>query len=425
MTRATLGSYIEVARRPYDGLIGLYRRHGPVVEIGGGPFRYTYLLGPEANQFVFANSDLFRWREAFEFLVPVDGETALIVTDGPEHKRRRRLVQPAFHGRQIASYVDTFRRNADQTISSWRPGTVINVYDELRRTIRRSTIELLFGSRLAADEAYLGQRLQVVLDLLDQTPVQRAFTERLRLPSWRRSLAAKAEVDARVYEEIAYRRSHPDDSASDVLSTLIAAVDEDGGRLTDEEIRDQVISLIAAGYETTSAAMAWLVAEVVRNPGLWDDAAGLPYDAPPIAHLVSEALRLHPPAALSARYAAEEFELDGQVVRAGTLVLISPYVTHRLAEVWPDPVRYDPSRWDPAAAKFRKAAPHEFLPFGGGPHRCIGATFALTELQVILAALLRRTVLVPEPQEVRPVSYAAMRPRGGVRVRVQSVGAAS
>lgn len=97
-------------------------------------------------------------------------------------------------------------------------------------------------------------------------------------------------------------------------------------------------------------------------------------------------------------------------------------MTHRLAEIWPDPVPYDPSRWDPAAAGYRKSAPHEFLPFGGGPHRCIGATFAMTELQVILAALLRRTVLVPEPQEVRPVSYAAMRPRGGVRVRVQSVG---
>ncbi|WP_405057173.1 cytochrome P450 [Kribbella sp. NBC_01505] len=421
MPTAKAIDYFQLLRRPYDELVDMYRRRGPVVKTGLGPIRFTFLLGAEANQFVFANSDLFRWREAMEFLVPITGESALIVSDGAPHKRRRRLMQPAFHHRQIAEYVDTFRRNADQVIDGWRPGTVVDAYAEFRRAIRRSTIELLFGDRLAADEQRLGDQLQLVLDLLDLLPFERLVQERFGLPTWRRSLAAKAEVDGLVYEEITYRRAHPEQAGKDVLSALVEAVDEDGDRLSDEEIRDQVISLIAAGYETTSAAMGWLVHELVNAPEHWQRAAGAPYDDPAVANLVSEGLRLHPPAVMSGRYVATEFEFAGEQIPVGSQLVISPYVTHRLAEIWPEPKRFDPERWNPDRPGYHKPTPAEFLPFAAGPHRCIGATFATVELQVILSRLLERVTLSPVPQRIRPIGYGAMRPRYGVQVRVEEV----
>lgn len=421
MPTAKAVDYFDLLRRPYDELVEMYRRRGSVVKTRLGPIRYTYLLGPEANQFVFANSGLFRWREVMDFLVPVIGETALLTSDGELHKRRRRLVQPAFHHRQIAGYVDTFRRNTDLVIDSWQPGTVVDAYADFRRAIRRSTIELLFGERLAADEEYLGDQLQLVLDLIDLLPVQRMVQERFGLPTWRRALAAKAEVDARVYEEIAYRRAHPDEVGADVLSGLVDAVDEDGGRLSDLEIRDQVISLIAAGYETTSAAMGWLVHELVNAPELWQRAKGAPYNDPLVANLVSETLRLHPPAVLSGRYVATEFEFAGERIPVGTQLIISPFVTHRLAEIWPEPKRFDPDRWDPERPGYHKPTPAEFLPFAAGPHRCIGATFATVELQVILSRLLERVTLSPVQQRIEPIGYGAMRPRYGVQVHVDEV----
>ncbi|MFB6718768.1 cytochrome P450 [Kribbella sp. NPDC056345] len=421
MPTAKVVDYFDLLRRPYDEFVAMYRRRGEVVKTRLGPIHFTYLFGAEANRFVFANSELFRWREAFEFLVPITGETALITSDGEPHKRRRRLVQPAFHHRQIAGYVDTFRRNADRVIDGWRPGEVVDAYAEFRRAIRRSTIELLFGERLAADEQRLGDQLQLVLDLLDLLPFERLLQERLNLPKWRRALAAKAEVDARVYEEIAYRRAHPEEAGTDVLSSLVTAVDEDGDRLSDEEIRDQVISLISAGYETTSAAMGWLTHELVNAPEHRQRAAGAPYDDPLIANLVSEALRLHPPAVLSARYVATEFEFAGERIPVGTQLIISPFVTHRLAEIWPEPTRFDPDRWDPERPGYHKPTPAEFLPFAAGPHRCIGATFATVELQVVLSRLLERVTLSPVPQRIQPIGYGAMRPRHGVQVRVDSV----
>ncbi|GLZ34060.1 putative cytochrome P450 139 [Lentzea sp. NBRC 105346] len=401
--------------RQADVLAALHRRFGPVVRLGP----YTYLLGPEANRFVFANAQLFRVEEAFQALVPVDGPTSLIVSDGEDHRRRRRLVQPALHHRQIAGYVKVMADNADATIDAWRPGQVVDVYQEFRAAIRRSTIQSLFGRRLAGDAEFFGTELQALLDLIDRNPPVVAWLRRLRTPTWRRAMAARARVDARIYAEIARVRAGEGDADDNVLSTLVHGRDEDGCALSDLEIRDQAVTLIAAGYETTSAAMAWAVFSLLRHRTVWDrakaevDAAGedlkrLPY----LTSVVNETLRLYPPAVVSARTAAQDFEFAGRRIKQGTFLLYSPYVTHRLPDVWPDPLRFDPDRWS------RKPAPHEFLPFGGGPHRCVGATLATTELTVMLARLLARAELKLVPQRVTPTSVAAMRPKYGVLAEV-------
>ena len=416
---------------PGELLLWLYRRRGPMTRLG----RFVYLLGPEANRFVFANSELFRWREAFEGLIPVDGETALIVSDGDAHRRRRRLVQPALHHRRVAHYLEGMAENADAAIDTWRPGQRVDVYQALRAAIRRSTIQSLFGRRLAADAPFFGEQLQALLDLVDHLPQIVAWHRRLSTPPWRRAMAARERVDERVYAEIARARAYSADADDNMLVSLVRGTDEAGDALSDEEIRDQVVMLIAAGYETTSAAMAWAVYCLLTVDGVWDRAAAdvrgalvdrwpTSEDLPKLGYLdgvVREALRLYPPAVISARKVVADCEFEGRHIKAGDMLLFSPYVTHRLPELWSDPLSFRPQRWDSADANYRRRRTDEYLPFSAGPHRCIGAELATAELTVMLARLLSRTTLHLPAQGIRPKGYAAMRPAHGLLVDVDCV----
>jgi cytochrome P450 len=234
--------------------------------------------------------------------------------------------------------------------------------------------------------------------------------------------------------EVAERENDPEPH-DDVLGMLLESRDEDGGGLTDVELQDQVISLIAAGYETTSAALAWAVHALLGDDAVRERAReevrAVAGDGPLTAdalqrltyldHVVSETLRLYPPAVMSARKVATDFSFEGQRVPRGTVVLYSPYVTHRLPQVWPDPERFRPERWDPADPGHRPATPATFLPFGGGPHRCIGAGFATTGIKVVLARLLSRVEARTVGGPVRPTSITAMRPRRGIQIEITEV----
>ncbi|ORW08783.1 cytochrome P450 [Mycolicibacter longobardus] len=420
-----------VRYRPGEALLALHRRRGPMVDAGLGRHGYVYLFGAEANKFVFANSDAFSWWDAFQVLVPVDGPTALIVSDGAEHRRRRSLVQPAFHHRHLANYLETMAANADAVIDTWRPGQTLDIFAQLRSAIRRSAIEALFGQRMVQHSDFLGEELQPLMDLTHRLPQVLQAEQRLRTPAWRRAMAAKKRVDELIYAEIAHARTRP--SADDnVLASLVEGRTEDGEALRDDEIRDQIVSLIAAGYETTSAAMGWAVYALLSTPRVWETAAEEVRDvtagrAPTAADLknltylngvVHETLRLYPPAVISARKVTRDLSFAGRRIRAGRTLVFSPYVTHRLPELWADPLRFDPRRWDPASPGYRRAAPYEFLPFGGGTHRCIGSGFATAELTVMLARLLARTRLSLPDQRIRAAGYAALQPRDGLRVQV-------
>jgi cytochrome P450 len=414
---------------PGEALLALYRWRGPVINEGVGGHGYTYLLGPEANKFVFANSDAFSWSDAFQVLVPVDGPTALIVSDGSDHRRRRNLVQPAFHHQQVQKYVRIMAANADAVIDTWQRGQNLDIYQQFRSAIRRGTIESLFGRRMSGHADFIGEQLQPLMDLTHRTEPTLKWQQRLRSPAWRRAMAARARIDEWVYTEIARGRAH-NPSDTDVLTMLVNGRDEKGQALSDTEIRDQVVSLIAAGYETTSAAMAWAIYALLSTPGIWDKAFHEiqqtldgrmpdPVDLKALTYLngvVHETLRLYPPGVISARKVMRELWFAGHRIRAGRMLIFSPYVTHRLPEVWPDPLRFRPERWDPASPHYRKPAPHEFLPFSGGTHRCIGSVFATTEMTVMLARLLARTSLRLPAQRVRASGYASLRPRPGLRV---------
>jgi hypothetical protein len=416
---------------PGEALLALYRWRGPVINQGFGRYGYIYLLGPEANKFVFANSDAFSMREAMQVLIPVDGPTALIVSDGAEHRRRRTIVQPALHHRQVQHYVQTMAANADAVIDTWQPRQKLDIYQQFRSAIRRSTIESLFGPRMTGHADFLGEQLQPLLDLTHRTIPTLKWMQRLQSPTWRRAMAARARVYDLIYAEIARARTH--NSADDhVLTMLVNSRTEAGEPSSDNEVRDQVVSLIAAGYETTSGAMAWAIYALLSTPGAWDTAAdevkqtlgGRVPDADDLDALtylngvVHETLRLYPPGVVSARKVLRDLPFGGHRIRAGRLLLFSPYVTHRLPELWPEPLQFRPERWDPDSPHYRKPGPHEFLPFGGGPHRCIGWAMATTEMAVMLARLLARTSLRLPAQRIRASGFAALRPRHGLTVEL-------
>jgi cytochrome P450 len=356
-----------------------------------------------------------------------------VVTDGEEHDRRRRLLQPAFSTRAVHAHVPLMVEEVGRALCGWRPGQCVDAYQDLRTVVRRIVVRALFGNHLQASADRLGELLQPMIDF-----VNRLLTTQIKLnvpgTLWHRARRAKAQADALVFDAITRaRRAGDGGEPDDVLATLVAA-SEDGYGLSDAEIRDQVVSLIAAGYDTTSGAAGWLVYELLRQPEVWATAADeakrvIAHDVlrdehlsqlPYIDGVINEVLRLHPPGVISGRYVVEPIALAGYTIPAGRRVLYSPYVTHRLPELWRDPERFSPLRWDKTRPGYRESAPYSFVPFGGAYRRCIGFGLATIELKVICTELVRHTELALATTDIRPTSLVAMHPLNGVPVNVVS-----
>jgi len=390
----------------------------------------VYLLGPEANKMIFGHDELCRVREAFASLEVVDGPTSVVLSDGPDHARRRGLIRPSLAPRRIDGYFDAMASSADEALDAVEPGAVVDAYALFRRAIRRSTLRALFGERLAGHAETLGDVLQPLIDLSDTLLPVLTAKRRLNTPAWRRAMRARDTLDAFIDEQIDGERRRGDSTFHDrgrsALSTLVHGRDGAGSGLSNPEIRDQVVTMIAAGYETTSAAMGWIVYLLATHPDWQHDARAEAADVlggrrpepgdlerlPLLRAIVDETLRMYPPAMISARYVVTGFGFAGRTVRPGDVVLFSPYATHRDPRVYEGPRDFRPDRW----LEGDRRSSHEYLPWGGGKHRCLGSGLATTELTVMLARLLARGAfeLRGGPRTTR--SFAAMRPHPGVRI---------
>ncbi|WP_305788033.1 cytochrome P450 [Symbioplanes lichenis] len=421
---------------PYQALLDLHRRYGPLCQFGFAGQRYVLMFGAEANQLLLTDSPArprFLSRDVLTLLIPVVGSCAMVVSDGEDHRRRRALVRPAFARKRIEGYVPTMVDEIDRMISGWPAGGTVDAFPEIRSCIRRIAIRSLFGDRLQQHTDDIGRELETALRYINRSPFLR-FDHDLPGTAFRRAKAARDRVDSLVRAEIAKRRAEPDDRG-DVLDALLDACEHARGEYADLEIRDQVISLIASGYDSSSAAAGWAVYALLSHPGVYErvraevaEVAG--GGALTVEHLdamkytgwtVSEILRLYTPGVLTGRTAVESFEFAGHVVPRGARVLYSQYVTHRMPELWPEPEEFRPERWDPDAPGYREPPPYSWVPFGGGYRKCIGYAFAELELRAMMAELVRRTDLELAGPPVRPTGVATMWPRGGVPVRVRSV----
>ena len=432
--RLSVRDHLELVPRLVSGdLVGvlqeLHRRHGPVVDAGYSSSRMILLFGAEANEHVLSTAaHTFEWGEAMQALVAVDGPTALVVSDGDDHHRRRRLVQPAFSIKRVDAHLGLVVSEVDRALAAWQPATQLDAAVSLRDAVRRIVVRALFGEELGAEADRFGARLEPGLRYVQRMPQMR-FEHDLRFNPYSRVQRANRAADALVLAEVARRRAAGVDADThpDTLSALLAGVD--GESLTDAELLDQVRSLMAAGFDTTSGAACWLVVELGRNPGALASVraevdAVLGDRAPTIDDLralplalgaVQEVLRLWPPGPAAPRMSIAPSELHGFEIPAGRLVLYSAYVTGRLPELWPDPERFDPARWTPGAPE---PAPYSFVPFGGGNRRCIGFALATLELQVMVVRLVQQVEWRLRRSTVRPTGIATLTPKGGVPVEV-------
>ena len=356
----------------------------------------------------------------------------LLTSEGEFHLRQRRLAQPAFHRERIARYAEEMVARTEAAAASWTDGQVL----DLARAMHHLTLDIvgrtLFGVDLLGRAAELGKALTAVLDSFSIWLI--LFGERLYdlpIPRMRRAKQAVPALDAAIYAIIEdHRRSGRDQG--DLLSMLMAARDAegDGSGMTDVQLRDEVMTLILAGHETTANALAWtwwflaqhptidarLAAEVRDacgdRPITMADLPNLPYTRA----VFSEAMRLRPPAYATSREVIEPIVLGGQEVPVGAQVLVSPWVTQRDPRWWTEPLRFDPDRW--LAPRAEPNHRHAYFPFGGGTRVCIGEQFAWTEGILVIAALVRRwrfRLTIPA-SAVRLQAAVTLRPAPGIPV---------
>lgn len=403
------GAQLLAFRRDAPGyLAALSRRHGDVALFRIGPRRMYLLSHPDAvRQVLVTDHRNFIKSLALQRSRVLLG-TGLLTSEGEFHLRQRRMAQPAFRRDRVAAAGAAMVAHAARTAEAWTAGTTLDVTREMNRLTLGIAAETLFGADVSAEADEIGRALTDALSLFKRlsNPLG-PLLDRLPVPGTLRGRRARARLDATIYRIIeARRRGEPRD---DLLGLLLAARDDegDGGGMTDEQLRDEVLTLFLAGHETTANALAWtwhllgahpeaeraLHAELDAVLGDRDPAAedfgALPYTRA----VVAEAMRLYPPAWAVGRQPLADFEVGGYRVREGSVVLMSPWVTHHDPRWWPQPERFLPERWTP---EMEAALPRmAYFPFGGGPRKCIGEGFAWMEAVLVLATLARRWRLRP------------------------------
>ena len=356
----------------------------------------------------------------------------LLTSEGAMHLRQRRLMQPAFHRDRIAGYGDLMVGYADRMRRAWRAGATLDISREMNRLTLSIVGKTLFDVDVESQAAEVGEALTAVMESFWLMMLPFADTlERLPVPKLRRARMARARLDAIIYRMIADRRASGRDHG-DLLSMLLAAQDEeDGGGMTDQQVRDEAMTIFLAGHETTANALTWawyligespeveakLHAEIDRVlqgrlPAM-SDLPSLGY----VERVVTEAMRLYPPAWIIGRRAIDAYALGDYTVPPRSILVMSPYVMQRDPRFYADPERFDPDRWTP---EFRAALPKfAYFPFGGGPRQCIGESFAWMELILLVATIAQqcRLRLVPG-HPVVPQPLITLRAKHGMRMTI-------
>lgn len=402
----------------------LHERYGDAFAFGFGPIRFAWFVGRDAARTILHERRAsFSQRGGYDFLKVVGGPTALISSDEPEHMRRRRMVQPAFHGRQVEAWL----RDGEALLLPWferiaRDGQAVDLYRGLRPRLVRIVARIVLGSvPLARDDAWLRD-----VDALMDFPGRPMLEQQLKIPlpgtPWGRFVAARRRVDRALYAEIARRERAADVEGDDVLSMLMRAGREQDAPLSPAELRDQSLSLISAGFDTTSSALSWAVAMGIEQPDHLEAvrAEVAPLDAlaaqraPALDAFVKETLRLRPPAAAALRRTVEPVAVAGRQLPAGQRVALSILRTHLDPDVFPDPERFDPGRFADGPID-----PFAYLPFGYGARHCVGAGTATALLKAGLTWLLSDYAIEPaRPGPYRPVGMT-LQPEGGLPLRLR------
>ncbi len=428
---------IKLLRDPLGTLERAHAEFGDATCFRVGPFRFVSLADPDlAQHMLVRNHRNYVKSRSYEGLRLVLGN-GLVTSEGEHWRKQRKLAQPAFHRQRLAALAEIMAQCVEERLLDWdartRRGSVAtDVHREMMELTLRIVGRTLFGTDLGSDLGALGPAVTTCMYKAND------YAESIvRLPLWLptpsnvRFARAKKVLDDIVHHIIDERR-RSGEQRDDVLGMLMAATDESGTeRMSDDDLRDEVMTLFLAGHETIATTMSWTwmllhrhpeVAERVRTEALEVLGGRAPgfEDLPRLAYtgqVIDESMRVYPPVWMVERAALEEDRLGPWRIPPRTIVGVSPWIMHRHRALWPDPLRFDPDRFAPERAEARHK--YAFLPFGAGPRICIGNHFALMEAKIILATVIQRyTVEVTRPERVAIDPRVTLRPKDGMPGRL-------
>jgi cytochrome P450 len=435
-----IGDPLLYLRDPLGYLLRARQRHGVMVRLPLGTVKPIFINHPALIEQVLITDakhyrkDMFLRRLAQE----VVGQ-GLLTSEGDFWRRQRRLSQPAFHRERIAHYGAMMVECTEQALADFRPGQVRELHEDLMSLTMQIVARTLFSAEVGQMSRDVGRAIAVIMDrYADGLFMLFPATARLPLPMNRRFARAMARLDELIYGVIRARRK-PDPRNgeardSDLLSMLLEARDEDGSGMTDQQLRDEIITLFIAGHETTALTLSYSFVLLSQNPRAAERlhqelgavlGGRLPtaQDVPALRYteaVVLESLRLYPPAWTLGREVMVDLQIGGTPIRAGDLVAMSPFVMHRDPAYFPDPEAFLPERWEDGLQK--RLPRFAYFPFGGGPRLCIGNAFAMMEATLVLATIARRfrlQVQLDRPPRLLP--SITLRPGEPIRARVESV----
>jgi cytochrome P450 len=432
-----IGNLPARIRNPLGFYLDLSMKHGPVVATKIGPWRVYSVSDPEGiKRVLLDNASNYVKGDIWEKFKPLLGN-GLLSSDGEFWKRQRKLAQPAFHRKNIEGMVDQIRGSASRVLGDWgrfEDGREFNIHEQMRKLTIAVSTSCFLGLDLSAEADDVGH----ALDLIHAEGLRRVFNlipfrERMPLPGQRKALAALSFLDELVNRIIEKRRKSTE-LHQDFLSLMMRSKDEGSGEvMTSTQLRDEVMTLFLAGYDTSANVLGWTWYLLLSNPEALErvraEIDAVVGDAEPrTEHLMSlsylhrtlqEAMRLYPPVCTFSRSVVQDDEILGFRVRAGSVIAINPYMMHHHPKFWPDPERFDPDRF----LESESAGRHKYLyiPFGAGPRGCIGRDFAMIELTMAIVMVLQRYSLSLVPnQVVHKKATITLCPDPGVQVTLRA-----
>ncbi len=423
-------AFLQQLQRTYGNMTTVYLGRVPIVVLFQ-PEHVRYLLVEHPR--IFSNRAFTQGSGGTSEGILDEG---LLTIDGEAHRQQRRAVQPAFHKKRVEGYAETMLLDTQELLKTWHAGDIVDVSRAMQELTLRIVGQCLFNIDLSTQLTDIGTAFNGVigtqpgiLETVLNTRIDQPFT------TYGKRMAAIRRLDTLIYTLIAQRRGDKQER-NDVLSMLLTAPDGRDAEhaeipLNDKQVHDHIMTFIAAGHETTANALTWTFYLLSEHPEAreklltemrtvlngraptMEDMANMPY----LDWVLSESMRLYPPAWIQGRSSSEEFEMDGVRFPAGTLFLLSQWVTHRIPEIWGDPDVFRPERWNPENGQ--KVQAGAYFPFGAGPRICIGMPFAQIESKLILTTILQKFTPRTTPgyqAEISPL--ITLRPKENLKMRL-------